>query len=249
MIWIIIIAVILLIVLAVNIPVTAYIRYHDGEADVKVSFLFKQLYPHVEKKKRQKRKRKKHRKNIKKAETKPASPDKDKQEKPPREDTSPEENSEESSENTPKKHKPKKKSLIERFNTKLDELNEKKSSVQLAFELLKEPLKKLGGKVRIDDLKIDFAAADEDAYEAAMLYGKVNAAVYNALSAVRCFVPVSVTGIKIDCLFNTPAEKCRWDGECKIRLRPASLLNAIIAVVFGYAKDKEKYAPVMALFK
>ena len=29
----------------------------------------------------------------------------------------------------------------------------------------------------------------------------------------------------------------------------ASLLNAIIAVVFGYAKDKEKYAPVMALFK
>ena len=34
MIWIIIIAVILLIVLAVNIPVTAYIRYHDGEADV-----------------------------------------------------------------------------------------------------------------------------------------------------------------------------------------------------------------------
>lgn len=260
MIWIIIIAVILLIVLAVNIPVTAYIRYHDGEADVKVSFLFKQLYPHVEKKKRQKRKRKKHRKNIKKAETKPASeeisfdepdapeehtapPDENKQEEPPREDT------EESSENTPKKHKPKKKSLIERLNTKLDELNEKKSSVQLAFELLKGPLKKLGGKVRIDDLKIDFAAADEDAYEAAMLYGKVNAAVYNALSAVRCFVPVSVTGIKIDCLFNTPAEKCRWDGECKIRLRPASLLNAIIAVVFGYAKDKEKYAPVMALFK
>lgn len=256
MIWIIIIAVILLIVLAVNIPVTAYIRYHDGEADVKVSFLFKQLYPHVEKKKRQKRKRKKHRENIKKAEKKPASPeehtaptDEDKQEEPPREDTTPEENSEESSENTPKKHKPKKKSLIERLNTKLDELNEKKSSVQLAFELLKEPLKKLGGKVRIDDLKIDFAAADEDAYEAAMLYGKVNAAVYNALSAVRCFVPVSVTGIKIDCLFNTPAEKCRWDGECKIRLRPASLLNAIIAVVFGYAKDKEKYAPVMALFK
>lgn len=256
MIWIIIIAVILLIVLAVNIPVTAYIRYHDGEADVKVSFLFKQLYPHVEKKKRQKRKRKKHRKNIKKAETKPASPeeptappDEDKQEEPPREDTPPEEDTEESSENTPKKHKPKKKSLIGRLNTKLDELNEKKSSVQLAFELLKEPLKKLGGKVRIDDLKIDFAAADEDAYEAAMLYGKVNAAVYNALSAVRCFVPVSVTGIKIDCLFNTPAEKCRWDGECKIRLRPASLLNAIIAVVFGYAKDKEKYAPVMALFK
>ena len=256
MIWIIIIAVILLIVLAVNIPVTAYIRYHDGEADVKVSFLFKQLYPHVEKKKRQKRKRKKHRKNIKKAETKPdapeehtAPPDKDKQEETPREDTPPEENSEESSENTPKKHKPKKKSLIERLNTKLDELNEKKNSVQLAFELLKEPLKKLGGKVRIDDLKIDFAAADEDAYEAAMLYGKVNAAVYNALSAVRCFVPVSVTGIKIDCLFNTPAEKCRWDGECKIRLRPASLLNAIIAVAFGYAKDKEKYAPVMALFK
>lgn len=253
MIWIIIIAVILLIVLAVNIPVTAYIRYHDGEADVKVSFLFKQLYPHVEKKKRQKQKRKKHRKNIKKAETKPASEEISFDEPDaPEEPTAPTDEDKQGktlTENTPKKHKPKKKSLIERLNTKLDELNEKKSSIQLAFELLKGPLKKLGGKVRIDDLKIDFAAADEDAYEAAMLYGKVNAAVYNALSAVRCFVPVSVTGIKIDCLFNTPAEKCRWDGECKIRLRPASLLNAIIAVVFGYAKDKEKYAPVMALFK
>lgn len=48
-----------------------------------------------------------------------------------------------------------------------------------------------------------------------MLYGKVNAAVYNALSAVRCFVPVSVTGIKIDCLFNTPAENAGGTGSAR----------------------------------
>lgn len=256
---IIIIAVIMLIVLTLNIPVTAYIRYHDGEADIKIRFLSKQLYPRIEKKKRQKRKRKKRRNNIKKPENKPLSeeisfetsePVEDKPKSSAEESTASEEEkgSEKAAEESPKKEK-QGAGLLERLNAKLDELNEKKSAVQTAFELVKEPLKKLGGKVRIDDLMIDFAAADEDAYEAAMLYGKVNAAVYNALSVVRCFVPVSVTGIKIDCLFNTPAEKCRWDGECKVRLRPASLLNAIIAVVFGYAKDKEKYAPAAALFK
>lgn len=256
---IIIIAVIMLIVLTLNIPVTAYIRYHDGEADIKIRFLSKQLYPRIEKKKRQKRKRKKRRNNIKKPENKPLSEEISFETSEPVEDepkASAEESdssegkkgSEKAAEEPPKKEK-QGAGLLERLNAKLDELSEKKSAVQTAFELVKEPLKKLGGKVRIDDLMIDFAAADEDAYEAAMLYGKVNAAVYNALSVVRCFVPVSVTGIKIDCLFNTPADKCRWDGECKVRLRPASLLNAIIAVVFGYAKDKEKYAPAAALFK
>ena len=257
---IIIIAVIMLIVLTLNIPVTAYIRYHDGEADIKIRFLSKQLYPRIEKKKRQKRKRKKRRNNIKKPENKPLSEEisfdaaepveEDKPKAATEKSTASEEESgsDKTAEESPTKEKHGA-GLLERLNAKLDELNGKKNAVQTAFELVKEPLKKLGGKVRIDDLMIDFAAADEDAYEAAMLYGKVNAAVYNALSVVRCFVPVSVTGIKIDCLFNTPAEKCRWDGECKVRLRPASLLNAIIAVVFGYAKDKEKYAPVTALFK
>lgn len=264
MIVLIILAVIIfLLVLTLNIPVSAYIRYYDGKPDIKVSFLFAQLYParpKKEKKKKLPKKQKKKEKSVSEENFSPKKQDSSSAPEAPTESGSEtekeedkdipqkaaaekkEKKSDEEREKTPRQNP------LEKLSALLDDLTEKKNAVQLLAELVIGPLKKLGGKLRIDDLKIDFAAADDDACNAALLYGKVNAAVYNALSAVRCFVPVSVTGIRIDCLFNTPAEKCRWDGEFKIKLRPASLVNALLAVAFGYIKDTKKYAPVMALF-
>lgn len=260
MIVLIILAVIIfLLVLTLNIPVSAYIRYYDGNPDIKVSFLFAQLYPARPKKEKKKKPHKKHKRGKKSiSEEESSSKQKNFSAAP---EASPESGSgseKEESADIPQKaaadteggknEKNPRQNPLEKLSALIDGLTEKKNSVQLLTELIMDPLKRLGGKLRIDDLKIDFAAADDDACNAALLYGKVNAAVYNTLSAVRCFVPVSVTGIRIDCLFNTPAEKCRWDGEFKIKLRPASLVNALLAVAFGYIKEKEKYAPVMALF-
>ena len=60
---IIIAALIFIILLTVNIPVEAYIKFYGGKADIKVKYLFLSLYPKKEKppkkKKRQKDKSKK----------------------------------------------------------------------------------------------------------------------------------------------------------------------------------------------
>ena len=136
---------------------------------------------------------------------------------------------------------------MDRINDKLDELAEKKNSISLLMELIGEPLKRFGGKLRIDDVIIDCAAADEDAAKAAVFYGTIGSAVYNTISFLRQFIAMSVKSVNISCLYNTPSDKSRFDGECKLHLRPASLVNAIFAVLFGYMKDKKKYSPVMEL--
>ena len=257
MVVLIIIAVIIfLILLTLNIPVEAYIRFYGGKLDIKVKYLFLSIYPRKEKP--PKKAKKGHRKykeypplpaddtadkeqtdtpqtadEVTAADTEPDSADDDipiaeKKERPPK----------------PKAEKP---PLMDRINGKLDELIEKKNSISLLMELIGEPLKRFSGKLRIDDVIIDCAAADEDAAKAAVFYGTIGSAVYNTISFLRQFAAMSVKSVNISCLYNTPSDKSRFDGECKLHLRPASLVNAILAVLFGYMKDKEKYSPVMEL--
>lgn len=258
MVVLIIIAVIIfLILLTLNIHAEAYIRFYGGKLDIKVKYLFLNIYP---RKKKPPKKAKKGHKKYKEypplpaddtadkeqndtpetadevtaaADTEPASADNDipiaeKKERPPK----------------PKAEKP---PLMDRINDKLDELAEKKNSISLLMELIGEPLKRFGGKLRIDDVIIDCAAADEDAAKAAVFYGTIGSAVYNTISFLRQFIAMSVKSVNISCLYNTPSDKSRFDGECKLHLRPASLVNAIFAVLFGYMKDKKKYSPVMEL--
>ena len=254
MIVLIIIAVIIfLILLTLNIPVEAYIRFYGGKLDIKVKYLFLSIYPRKEKPPKKAKKRNKKYKEY------PTIPNDDTAEKEqtdtaeattnaadtkaePADDIPAAEKKE-----RPPKPKADKPPLLDRINNKLDELSKKKNSVSLLMELIGEPLKRFGGKLRIDDVIIDCAAADEDAAKAAVFYGTVGSAVYNTISFIRQFAAMSVKSVNISCLYNTPSDKSRFDGECKLHLRPASLVNAIFAVLFGYIKDKEKYSPVMEL--
>ena len=249
---IIIAALILIILLTVNIPVEAYIRFYGGKAEIKVKYLFLSLYPKKDKPPKKKKRRKD---KPPKEMPLPVSEDtltEDNSEDSPKEDNSPKNDTAQTEKTPEKKKKPpkeEKRPLLERISAKLDELTEKKNSVMLLIELVTEPLKRFGSKIRIDDVIIDFAAADEDAAKAAISYGAIGAAVYDGISFLRCFVGMSVRSVKISCLYNTPAEKSRYDGECKVRLRPASLINAVFDVGFGYIFNKKKYSPVMELFK
>ncbi len=236
---IIIAAVILLIIIIVNIPVNAFISFYDGNFDLTVKFAGITLYPKKDKQER-------------------SPPDEDKSDSAENSGDTETDNSESNADESltekeddtaPKKKKKSagKGNPLERLNNLLDELEKKKNAVQLLAELATQPLKKLGGKLRIDNIKLHFAAADDDAYEAAMLYGKLNAAVYNAIAALRCFISISLVSVKIDCLFNTPKEQSRYDGECVVRLRPASVLNAVTAIIFRYAVNMKKYSPILVL--
>lgn len=241
---IIIAAVIAVIVMFINIPACAYIRFYDGKPDIRVSYLFFKLFDNGDKSDRPEKSKKD--KKGKAEKNKPKKKSSKKEDKPP---VKSKEKSSETTEKSADKKQPEKEKnpFLEKANDFLDGLQEKKNSVQLLIELLTPPLKKLGKKVRIDDIKIDFAAASEDAAEAAVLYGKLNAAVYNAISAVRCFISISVISVNIDCLYNTPADKCRYNGECRIKLRPASLISAILSTLARYGKEKEKYSAVLTL--
>lgn len=254
--------ILLLILIAVNIPVEAYIRFYGGKADISVKYSFLKLFPKADKKKKDK---------PLKADSADTSLDTSSEEENETADESTSDTSD--SENTDKSEekpsddkqtedtadtesKPKKESdgeekppLLDRISNKLDELEEKKNQIQLLLELILPPLKKLGGKIRIDDLLIDFAAADEDAAKAAISYGRLGAAVYNLISAIRQYIRITILSVNISCLYNTPSEKSRYDGELKIRLRPASVLNTLSAVIFGYLFNMKKYSPVMELIR
>lgn len=251
---IIIAVIIFLILLTLNIPVEAYIRFYGGKLDIKVRYLFLSIYPRKEKP--PKKAKKKHKKNKEyptipnddtaekeQTDTAEATTDTSDTKAAPADDDIPAAEKKE----RPPKQKSDKPPLLDRINDKLDELSEKKNSVSLLMELIGEPLKRFGGKLRIDDVIIDCTAADEDAAKAAVFYGTVGSAVYNTISFIRQFAAMSVKSVNISCLYNTPSDKSRFDGECKLHLRPASLVNAIFAVLFGYMKDKEKYSPVMEL--
>lgn len=252
---IIIAVIIFLILLTLNIPAEAYIRFYGGKLDIKVKYLFLSIYPRKEK---PPKKAKKGHKKYKEYPPLPADDTADKEQTDTPEtadevidaaDTEPDSSDIPIAEK--KEHPPKQKAekppLMDRINDKLDELTEKKNSISLLMELIGEPLKRFGGKLRIDDVIIDCAAADEDAAKAAVFYGTIGSAVYNTISFLRQFIAMSVKSVNISCLYNTPSDKSRFDGECKLHLRPASLVNAIFAVLFGYMKDKEKYSPVMEL--
>ncbi len=257
MVVLIIIAVIIfLILLTLNIPAEAYIRFYGGKLDIKVKYLFLSIYPRKEK---PPKKAKKGHKKYKEYPPLPADDTADKEQTDTPEtadevidaadtesDSSDDITIAEKKERPPKQ-KAEKPPLMDRINGKLNELAEKKNSISLLMELIGEPLKRFGGKLRIDDVIIDCAAADEDAAKAAVFYGTIGSAVYNTISFLRQFAAMSVKSVNISCLYNTPSDKSRFDGECKLHLRPASLVNAIFAVLFGYMKDKEKYSPVMEL--
>lgn len=111
----------------------------------------------------------------------------------------------------------------------------------LLWELCGGHIKKLLGKISVTGLVIDFAAADEDAAEAAVKYGKLSAGFYNFLGVLMSITRVGIKSVNVDCLYNTPAEKSRYDGEFKVRLRPASVTNALLAVLIGFVRGGEKY--------
>lgn len=261
---IIIAAVIGLIVLLLNFPVRVLVSFRDGKAVIRVKYLFIDIFPGKERpeippgpeKKRKKRKRTED--NLPQEKRSAADGDGSVQEvqtpqdarlqeetdtsgseKEPQEDNSPHE-SEERKEKEP---------LMTRINSFLDGLNEKKQAFQLLWELCFGPVKKLLLKIRIDSVVIDFAAADEDAYNAAMLYGRMNAAVWNIIGWLKAMTHIKINSVRVDCLFDEPKEKTRYDGSCVVKLRPASVVNAIGKIGFGYLFHLKKYSPAVQAFR
>lgn len=94
--------------------------------------------------------------------------------------------------------------------------------VPLAWRTVKKLLK----TIRFTKLDIRLASGKEDAYEAAMAYGKLNAAVFNGVATVGRIFTVEAKNVQVDCRFNEKVFE--YDVSTTVMVRP----SALIAIVF-----------------
>ncbi len=64
-------------------------------------------------------------------------------------------------------------------------------------------LRRLCKNIHIYKIKLDFIVANEDAYEAALGYGKANILVYNVIAFLHIFFNVNIDHVNITCGYNS----------------------------------------------
>lgn len=127
-------------------------------------------------------------------------------------------------ENKPK-DKPKAKKSRKK-KSKLDELKEKYNVIKPYIPMGWKYFKKLLKTVRFTDTKIELAVGKEDAYEAAMLYGKVQGGLFNVIALISGIFTVKIKKADVNCIFNEKAFD--YDVHTVVRVRP----SAVIAICF-----------------
>ena len=240
--------IILFIAILLHCPVRAKISFIDKKFDISVKYLFFTIYPMKEKK--PKKKKIKNKKKKKSEDEKKAVSEETKEETLSSENG--EETKEKSSSEPPpipdKKKKEKKPKLTkEETEERKKELLEKIELVKMILASASKGLKKLLSAIRLYDIAIDIDVANEDAYEAAIGYGRMNMIVYNAISFLRTFFTVSIDHIKINCVYNS--DKSKYDAAVNIHAIPSTILCAaiIIGTKFLVLYQKKKRADKKAL--
>ena len=240
--------IILFIAILLPCPVRAKISFIDKKFDISVKYLFFTIYPMKEKK--PKKKKIKNKKKKKSEEKKEAVSEETKEETLSSENG--EETKEKSSSEPPpipdKKKKEKKPKLTkEEKEERKKELLEKIELVKMILASASKGLKKLLSAIRLYDIAIDIDVANEDAYEAAIGYGRMNMIVYNAISFLRTFFTVSIDHVKINCVYNS--DKSKYDAAVNIHAIPSTILCAaiIIGTKFLVLYQKKKRADKKAL--
>lgn len=226
--------IILFIAILLHCPVRAKISYIDKQFDLSVKYLFFTLYPLKQKE------------QLEEAEEQQVG--EENKEEPSIEEQPPEEQSEPPK--IPVKEKKKKEKLTaEEKEERKKELLEKIELVKMILKSASKGLKKLLSAIKIYDIAVDIDVADEDACNAAINYGRMNAAVYNFLSFLRTFFTISIEHINISCIYNSNESK--YNAACNIHAIPSTILSAalIIGTKFLFLYQKKKRADKKALKK
>lgn len=221
----IILGIILFFAVILNIPIKAFLSYDGKNFIISVKYAFIAIFPRKPKKEKRKRVKKKAADDN----DKPSADDKKTAEpSEPDDDDDIDDTSEEFFNSDADKKKEKKDSLSE----KLDTL---KGYIPLV-EDCKTPLLKLLKTLKITGLDLNIIAADEDAFNAAMLYGSLNAAVYNLLALMKQAFIVKVKSVNIGCRFNYPhmVFKISFAAE----LTPARIIACALVLLTAYIKFK-----------
>ena len=82
--------------------------------------------------------------------------------------------------------------------------------------------KKLLKAIRFTDTRIVLDVGKEDAYEAAMLYGKVQAGLFNTIAILAGVFTVKLKKADVNCIFDE--KKFGYDVHTLVRVRPSTLI-------------------------
>lgn len=219
--------------------IRAEISYIGGNLDFKVKYLWFTIFPLKEKKtKKRKKSKPKKLKNTKESDGENADAlSDDFGENPEMAEASVETDVTEDAENGSNKKKDKKEKK-ETLSEKIDKLKDLIGKAKIIWSVSKNHLKKIFTHIYLDDLMIDFIIASDDAYKTAMNYGKINAAVYNAITAVRLLFPIKIKTVDIVCDFER--KEPVYDCELKVTVRPATILSAAFGILFGLLLNIKK---------
>ena len=132
-----------------------------------------------------------------------------------------------------KKEKKPKEEKNGKKKSKLKELKEKyemiKPYIPKGWKYLKKLLKAI--RIKVDDAEI--AVGREDAHEAAIYYGIIQATLANTLSTLSEIFTVSVKKLDVNCVFNENLIDAKAD--ISVRTRPSTLIAIAVCTVLNFA--------------
>lgn len=106
-----------------------------------------------------------------------------------------------------------------------------KPYIPMAWKYFRKILK----TIRITKLDIEITSGKEDAYEAAMMYGKLNAALYNVIALLsRIFTVRVLKKTKVNCVFNE--KTFEYDVSTVVLVRPSTLIAIAFCVGVNFLR-------------
>ncbi len=125
------------------------------------------------------------------------------------------------------------------------EKTEKKESFMKKFNAIKpyipvgtNALKRFVKTVKIKKLYVKIDVADEDAYECAIKFGKINSLVYSALALSQELFKVNVKKIEINSNFNQP--KTEFDINFRVKIRPSAVIIVALRTLINFVSINKK---------
>ena len=117
---------------------------------------------------------------------------------------------------------------------RLDDIKSKWTKVKPYIPMGWKYFKKLLKKIRITDVKIQLTVGKEDAYEAAMFYGKIQGALFNLIALLSGIFTVKIKKADVNCVF----DKKTFDGEAYavIRIRPSTIIAIAVCMGVSFLK-------------
>lgn len=106
--------------------------------------------------------------------------------------------------------------------SKLDELKAQYKKVKPYIPMGWKYFKKLLKAIRFTDTRIVLDVGKEDAYEAAMQYGKVQAGLFNTIAILAGVFTVKLKKADVNCIFDE--KKFGYDVHTLVRVRPSTLI-------------------------